>query len=299
MSVAIIAEYNPFHNGHKFQIEEAKKRWPNEKIIVFMSGDYVQRGEISILPIEERSTIAKKFGVDEVIIMPFEVSTQAAHIFCEGAIKMVNNHNIDKLFFGSESNDPELLLNIANSIYSDIDQYNLLIKKNLKGGNSFPKATCLALNELTGQSFEMPNDILGLEYCKAIVKHNFPINVYTLKRSIGFHDQETKDNFASASLIRKMIYDGEDVSQFIPYKIDYKNIRNIRSRYPEFQNIVRNSSPEELRNIKLISEGMENLFKKHIEAGSYNEFISLTNSKRYTSSRIQRVMLYVLLDVKK
>jgi cytidyltransferase-like protein len=172
MSIAIIAEYNPFHNGHIYQLQEAKKRWPNEKIIIIMSGKYVQRGEIAIVSFENRKKMALKYGASKVYELPFKYATQAAHIFAEGALKMINNLNIDKIFFGSESNDPQKLLKIAHIIKKNKKKYNKLIKKYLKLGNSFPKSSSETLNEIIGEKIIFPNDILGLEYCKAIVNNN-------------------------------------------------------------------------------------------------------------------------------
>ena len=294
MSIAIIAEYNPFHNGHIYQLNQAKKKWPNEDIIIIMSGKYVQRGELAIASFEDRKKIAIKYGAKQVIELPFEYSTQAAHIFAQGAIKIINSNNIDKIFFGSENNDPKKLMLIAKTIKKNEKEYNFYLKKNLKKGYSFPKSSAEALSILTGESIVLPNDILGLEYCKAIINNNFNITPYTLKRTIDFHSETPKSKFASASYIRKCIFEKKDISQYTPMK--FPNIPDkIENYYPIFQKIVRETSSQELAKIHLISEGMENLFKKHIDAKDMHSFIQLTNSRRYTSSRIKRVMLYVLL----
>ena len=298
MSVGIIAEYNPFHNGHIYQLQEARKRWPDEKIIIIMSGKYVQRGELAVASFEERARFAKMFGADEVVELPFEYATQAAHIFASGAVKIANDLGIDKLFFGSESNDPMRLMLISKTIFENEDKYNKTLKEFLKLGYSFPKASASALSKLIGNPITMPNDILGLEYCKAIVKNGYNITPYTLSRTIDFHSEVPNSNFASASYIRKMIFEGRDVSQYTPMKFDEIPDR-IENYYPKFQEIVRNTPAEELAKIELISEGMENLFKKHIECPSMESFIEATNSRRYTSSRIKRVMLYVLLEIYK
>lgn len=297
MSVAIIAEYNPFHNGHIFQLKTAKKRFPNEKIIVILSGKYVQRGEIAIASYYKRKKMALKYGADKVIKLPFNYATQAAHIFAHGAIKIVAKHKIDKLFFGSESNDPANLLKIAQITIEQKKAYDQLVKANLKKGNSFPKASADALKILSNQAITLPNDILGLEYCKAIIKDNLPIKVFTLKRTIPFHNLEPHNNFASASYLRTMIYQKHDISLYSPMVV--KKYKRIEDFYPQFQKIVKKTKAKDLKKIKLISEGMENLFKKHIDAPTYQEFVARTNSKRYTSSRIKRVMLYVLLKKNK
>ncbi len=297
MLIGIIAEYNPFHNGHIYQLNEIKKRWPDAKIIVAMSDKYVQRGEIAIASFKERASFAKKYGVDEVIPLPFEVSTQAAHIFAEGAVKLLNEKGIDILFFGSESNDPSRLMLIAKTIKNNQDKYNNTLKSFLKLGYSFPKAAAQALSSLIGHPITMPNDILGLEYAKVIVNNDFNIKLETIKRTVDFHSPVPNQKFASASYIREQIYKGRDVSAYTPMII--KNPKRIEDHYQEFQKIVRETPKEKLAQIKLISEGMENLFKKHIDAPTYQAFIEATNSRRYTSSRIKRVMLYVLLQIPK
>lgn len=298
MSIGIIAEYNPFHNGHKYQLEMAKRQWPDEEIIIIMSGKYVQRGEIAIASFEERKAMALKHGASRVIELPFEYATQAAHIFAEGAIKTAYGAGVTKLFFGSESNDPKRLMLIAKTIRGNLNQYDKVLKEFLKLGYSFPKAAAQSLAKLIGYPIELPNDILGLEYCKAIVNNNYPIEVFTLERTVGFHSEVPNQEFASASYIREQVKLGKDVSMYTPMEFG-KSFEKIEDHYPEFQKIVRETPAEELAKISLISEGMENLFKKHIEAPSYEAFVEATNSRRYTSSRIKRVMLYVLLGIKR
>lgn len=262
-----------------------------------MSGKYVQRGELAIASFEERSKFALEHGASKIIELPFEFATQAAHIFAEGAVLSAYKAGVTKLFFGSESNDARRLMLIAKTIKDNMDKYNTGVKEFLKLGYSFPKASAESLARLIGHPITMPNDILGLEYCKAIVKHNLPIEVFTLERTVGFHSEVPNQEFASASYIREQVKLGRDVSQYTPMKFD-QPIERIEDHYHEFQKIVRETPANELAKIKLISEGMENLFKKHIEAPSYEAFVEATNSRRYTSSRIKRVMLYVLLGIK-
>lgn len=298
LRIGIIAEYNPFHNGHIYQIKEIKKRWPQSQIIVILSGKYVQRGELAIAPFEVRKNIALQNNVDEVYELPFEFATQAAHIFAQGAIQELNKYNIDYLVFGSETNDIDNFYLIAKTIKDNNELYYQKIKKAMKTGISFPKANQIVLEELIGKSFTLPNDILGLEYVKAIVNNNYSIKAFCIKRTNDFHSMIPFDNIASATYIRKLIFDNNlEYKQYTPMIFD-KIPDRIENYYSNFQDIVKNSSSEELKKIKLISEGMENLFKKHIDASSYDEFVNRVNSKRYTSSRIKRAMLHVLLNIK-
>lgn len=298
LRIGIIAEYNPFHNGHIYQINEIKKRWPQSQIIVILSGKYVQRGELAIAPFEVRKNIALQNNVDEVYELPFEFATQAAHIFAQGAIKELSKHNIDYLVFGSETNDIDNFYLVAKTIKDNNDLYYQKIKKAMKTGISFPKANQIVLEELIGKSFTLPNDILGLEYVKAIVNNNYSIKAFCIKRTNDFHSMIPSNNIASATYIRKLIFDNNlEYKQFTPMIFD-KVPDRIENYYSNFQDIVKNTPNEELKKIKLISEGMENLFKKHIDASSYDEFVNRVNSKRYTSSRIKRAMLYILLNIK-
>ena len=298
LRIGIIAEYNPFHNGHIYQINEIKKRWPQSQIIVILSGKYVQRGELAIAPFEVRKNIALQNNVDEVYELPFEFATQAAHVFAQGAIKELSKHNIDYLVFGSETNDIDNFYLVAKTIKDNNDLYYQKIKKAMKTGISFPKANQIVLEELIGKSFTLPNDILGLEYVKAIVNNNYPIKAFCIKRTNDFHSMIPSNNIASATYIRKLIFDNNlEYKQFTPMIFD-KVPDRIENYYSNFQDIVKNTPNEELKKIKLISEGMENLFKKHIDAPSYDEFVNRVNSKRYTSSRIKRTMLYVLVNIK-
>ncbi|ADE19747.1 nucleotidyltransferase [Mycoplasma crocodyli] len=299
--VGIIAEYNPFHNGHLFQLNWIKERFNNPYIIVAMSYKYSQRGERCIYSWSQRKKVAKKFGVNKFIKLGVNISAQAAHIFARESILKLNKEKIDYLVFGSETNDINLFKNIAITLKEKESEYNNLIKKYLKvGGNSFPRSTNLALQELTNSNISMPNDILGIEYVKTIVNNNLNIEPICIKRTIDFHSQDLENNFASATKLREMIKNNIDVSNYTPVDYGkYKKQKDIRCYYKKFQKIIRNTSPEKLRKYKMISEGIENLFKKNIEEKTYDIFVEKCTSKRYTSSRIKRTILFVLLKHKK
>lgn len=297
VSVGIIAEYNPFHNGHIRQINYIKNNFPGEEIIVVMSGNYVQRGELAVASFEERKNIALKYGVNKVIEIPQKFVVQAAHIFAHEAVKLLNQQRVSKIVFGSETDDIKLFYEIANTIKDNLDSYNLNLKLNLKNGNSFPKAVALTLEHLCGKSFTMPNDILGIEYVKAIVNNNYNIKAISIKRTIGFHSEMVKGNLTSATNLRKMIFQRQDISKYSP--MIFKDIpKRIEDEYGLFQNIMKEKSLSEISKINLVSEGMENLFFKHIDEPDYDSFVSKVNSKRYTSSRIKRVILQILLFYK-
>ena len=298
MSIGIIAEYNPFHNGHIYQINYIKKNFPGEKIIVVMSGKYVQRGEIAIASFRKRKQVALKHGVHKVVELPQKFVLQAAHVFAQSAVSLLNKHKVSKIVFGSETNNIDLFYNIANTLKDNFEEYNKQLKLNLKGGNSFPRASALTLENMCGKSFQMPNDILGIEYVKAIINNDYKIQAICIKREVGFHSDEIKGNMASASKIRKMIFDGENISKYSPM-IFKKTPKRIEDKYSKFQKIMKTKPLSEIASINLVSEGIENLFYKNIDEPTYEAFVNKVNSKRYTSSRIKRIILNILVFYKK
>ncbi|WP_322901064.1 nucleotidyltransferase [Mycoplasmopsis felis] len=299
--VGIVAEYNPFHNGHIYQLNWIKENIKNPKIVVAMSHKYSQRGEIICLSYGERKRMIKKFGVSKVIPLKVKISSQAAHIFAREAVKKLHKEGIKYLVFGSETNDIQKFIEIANIIKNNEDKYNLLIKKYLKEkGNSFPRATNLALSELSGHEINQPNDILGLEYVKTIVNNNFDITPICIKRTVDFHSNETNGLFASATKLREMLKKNEDISSFSPFnKNSIRKSLLIENTYSKFQKIIKKLSPQKISRFHLVNEGIENLFKKNINEPDYNSFIKSCVSKRYTASRIKRTYLFVLLKIKK
>ncbi|MBN0919501.1 nucleotidyltransferase [[Mycoplasma] gypis] len=296
MSVAIIAEYNPFHNGHIYQLQEAKKRFPNENIYIILSDNFTQRGDFNVLDFEKRKQLALEYGATGVIRMDFESSTQAAHIFAQGAIDLVNKNKIDKIFFGSETADIQNFYKAAQTLKHQKAEYNKLVKQWLKQGYSFVKASSEALKALNGQEFVLPNDILGLEYVKAIVENDYPIEAFCLQRTIPFHSETTFNEFASASYLREKIYKKEDVSKYSPVIFESVPDR-LSNHWNEIKDKITNWEAQKIASIKLVSEGIENLFKKQINCETMEEFIDRCTSRRYTKNRIQRILLYIYLEI--
>ncbi|WP_173402251.1 nucleotidyltransferase [Metamycoplasma canadense] len=292
LKIGLIAEFNPFHNGHIFLLNKIKEKYPNSKIIVALSSNYTQRGEIALVPFTKRKKICKKFGVNKVIKLDFETSTQAAHIFAKGSIEKLKKLKIDLLFFGTtDTDDINKYINATKTISKNIDLYNQKVKYFLKQGRSFIYSCYEALKDFISEE-NIPQDILGFEYTKYIINNNLNIKLDCIKRSIAHSNTETNGVYASGTKLRSMIKENKDISLFSPLKI--KKFKKIENTYLKFKKIVKKMSTTKLSKIALMSEGMENLFKKNIEAKSYDEFIQLCTSKRYTSSRIKRVYLYVL-----
>ena len=303
--IGLIVEYNPFHNGHLHHIQEIDRLFEDNIKIAVMSGDYVQRGEPSLINKFEKTKIALSQGVDIVIELPAFYSTQSAEIFAKGSINLLNKLSCSHIVFGSESNDLEKLKRIAT--ISMTKEFELSLRKFLAEGFSYPTAFSKALfDEKLGS-----NDILALEYLKAIKAINPKIEAYCIKREkTGYYDDE-KDNFASATHIRKILLDynkkKEDklnkIRNLVPefsYKILEENF-GVFSCLSDFYdlikyNIIKNRS--ELKNIQDLEVGLENrLYKCSLENLKFEDFFNKVLTKRITISRLQRILLHSLFNL--
>ena len=175
--IGVIAEYNPFHNGHLYHIKEIKRMYPNSIIVAVISTSFLQRGEVSILNKWDKTKICLENNIDIVIELPFVFSSQSADIFSYGALKILHYLNVDKIVFGSESNDIKLLYNLAKEQLNN-KLYDKKVKKYLDEGYNYPTAMSKALsNEVS-----TPNDLLAISYIKQIIKNNYTI--FSLKPTI-------------------------------------------------------------------------------------------------------------------
>ncbi|ALF19885.1 nucleotidyltransferase [Fusobacterium nucleatum] len=303
--VGLIVEYNPFHNGHLHHIQEIDRLFEDNIKIAVMSGDYVQRGEPSLINKFEKTKIALSQGIDIVIELPAFYSTQSAEIFAKGSVNLLNKLSCNYIVFGSESNDLDKLKRIAT--ISLTKEFELSLREFLAGGLSYPTAFSKALfDEKLGS-----NDILALEYLRAIKTINSKIEAYSIKREkTGYYDDE-KDNFASATYIRKILLDynkkKEDklnkIKNLVPefsYKILEENF-GVFSCLSDFYdlikyNIIKNHS--ELKNIQDLEVGLDNrLYRYSLENLSFDEFFNKVLTKRITISRLQRILLHSLFGL--
>ena len=303
--IGLIVEYNPFHNGHLHHIQEIDRLFEDNIKIAVMSGDYVQRGEPSLINKFEKTKIALSQGVDIVIELPAFYSTQSAEIFAKGSVNLLDKLSCNHIVFGSESNDLDKLKRIA--AISLTKEFEHSLKKFLAEGFSYPTAFSKALfDEKLGS-----NDILALEYLKAIKAINPKIEAYCIKREkTGYYDDE-KDNFASATHIRKILLDynkkKEDklnkIKNLVPefsYKILEENF-GVFSCLSDFYdlikyNIIKNHS--NLKNIQDLEVGLENrLYKYSLENSNFDEFFNNILTKRLTISRLQRILLHSLFNL--
>ena len=305
--IGLIVEYNPFHNGHLHHIQKIDRLFEDNVKIAVMSGDFVQRGEPSLINKFEKTKIALSQGIDIVVELPTFYSTQSAEIFAKGSVNLLNKLSCSHIVFGSESNDLDKLKKIAT--ISLTKEFELSLKEFLAEGFSYPTAFSKALfNEKLGS-----NDILALEYLKAIKTINSKIEACCVKREkTGYYDDE-KDNFASATYIRKVLLDTNEkkenklnkIKNLVPefsYKILEENF-GVFSCLSDFYdlikyNIIKNYS--ELKNIQDLEVGLENrLYKYAIENEnlSFEDFFNEILTKRITISRLQRILLHSLFNL--
>ena len=300
-ATGIVVEYNPFHNGHKYHLEKAKKLNPENIIIAIMSGDFVQRGEPSIIDRWTKTKMALANGVDMVVELPSFYSSQSAEIFAKGAIGILDELKCKNLVFGSESGNIEELKRI--STLQESEEFKIKLKERLKEGNSYPTAHSMTMKEILGESELNSNDILGLEYIKAIKYWNSDIIPMTLKREkVGYHDTNIVGDFASATKIRQHLKSEEEIKNIVTkesYNIlnHYSNLTYIENFYPLIKyELIKNY--KNLSNIQDMEIGFENrLYENAIKYSDYKDFFKSISNKRYTIGRVQRVLMHTLLGL--
>lgn len=316
-TLAVIGEFNPFHNGHFYHLTKAKKIVQPDFTIGIMSGNFVQRGDTAILDKWTRAEIAIRNGFDLIIELPTLYSISSAENFAEGAIKILNTLSfVDYLAFGSEIGEIEPIDNVASILYKEPKELSTLINRQLRSGLSYPKARELALSMYFGTSkvyssiLEEPNNILGVEYLKAIKKHKAQITPITFKRkNSDYHSKTISFGIASATAIRGFLDDKDKLKEVLPkssYDILRKKMRTgeyvkgLEVFEKEIIYILRRMTITEISNLPDVSEGLENRIKSAAhEAQNLNELISKIKTKRFTQTRIQRILVYALLNVTK
>lgn len=290
--IGLVAEYNPLHNGHLYQIREIKKMFPDSLIILCLGSYFTERGDIGILPKEDKVKISLECGIDLVVELPIMYTVQSADIFAYQSIKILNSLGIDTLVFGSESNNLELLKELA--LKQDNIEYQEKVKNYLDKGFNYPSALAKALEV----EFEFKsNDLLGISYLKAINKINKNIKVQLIKRTNDYLDTESNENIVSASNIRKRFLNKEDVSIFTP---SWKML--VKADYDLYFKMLKLKimTTKNLDNYLDVSEGLDNLLKKVImDCQSLNELILKIKTKRYTYNRLNRMFLHIVLGIEK
>ena len=318
----IIAEYNPFHNGHLHHIEETKKITGCDAVIAIMSGNFIQRGVPALFDKWTRTKMALKNGIDLVIELPLYYATSSAEYFAQGCISLLDGLGVvNNLSFGSNTDDIDTLKRIANVLYLEPEKYKKMLESELKRGTSYPMARSNALKNFLKKEYDVkyiadilmdPNNILGIEYLKALLVSNSQIKpVSVLRKGGDYHSKTVVNHICSATAIRELLEknDLKTVADVMPEtSFEILNREIINGRAPMFLHnfeseilySLRKNSSEELCTIADVTEGLENLLKKASSEGmELEELIDIVKTKRYTRTRIQRILLHTLLDIKK
>ena len=345
----IIAEYNPFHRGHEYQIRYTKEKLGADYVIIAMSGDYVQRGTPALLPKHTRAEMALRCGADLVLEMPVSVSTASAEAFAMGGVSLLDNLSVvDMLCFGSEAGEISALKELAEILVEEPEEYKILLKSFLSQGLSFPAARSQALTEyfknprnFCGDDFDgvltpllnevtqilnTPNNILGIEYCKALLRLNSRIRPVTVRREgMGYHEtsvhsetvtdfpsnqKNNSDFFASATAIRNL------VTQNVP------DLNALRSQIPEEAfpvlqkslssgEFLTESSLDPILSYCLMKENTESL-SSYMDVSeslarriinqqnllqTFSQSVSVLKTRELTQTRIQRALLHIILNI--
>lgn len=312
--LGLITEYNPFHKGHLYHLEESKRRTGADFVVAVMSGNFVQRGEPAIFDKWTRARSAIECGVDLVLELPFVFACNSAEYFAYGAISILEGLGcVDYISFGSESGDINELSSLAKILVKEPEELKLILKEELTKGRSYGRAWSNALEEFVGEGaaavIKAPNNILALEYLKRLYKINSKIKAITIPRKGGDHNStEITENYASASALRKKYYESCSLEGFIDYvpmgsykaMLPFEGKCNIKTKdlFSVIGTEILKSSPEDLAKIFSVTEGLENKLKSEIRnANDLDELISAVNSKRYAKTKIQRMLMHILLHL--
>lgn len=305
--VGLITEYNPFHNGHLYHIQKAKEVTGADAVIAVMSGDFVQRGAPSIMPKHLRAACALLSGVSAVIELPVCYALSSAESFALGAVSLLDKLGVaDSVCFGSECGEIRVLQEIADLLSEEPETYRTALRESLRNGLSFPSARQKALSQY-GPVLSQPNNILGIEYLKALRTLNSSIRPYTIRREgSGYHDPALGKRFSSAQAIRENLEDLPALSDQIPSHCLALMNSCRGSRFPlqknDFSLLLKakllTETPASLMNYADISEDLANrILGRRNDFVNLEQFCSLLKTKELTYSRISRALFHILLNI--
>ncbi len=309
-TVGLITEYNPFHNGHQFHIEKTREICQADAVIALMSGNYVQRGDVAIFNKSARAIAAIKGGADLVLELPTVCAMQSAEFFAKNSVFLLNALGcVDFISFGVENNNIELIKSISDLLINEPVDFSNRLKDLSSSGVSFPLARKTAISEFLGKEagnfISEPNNILAVEYCKALKLQNSGITPIAISRKgVGHNSEAASSCFASATHIRGLLENGsfDEAFSYMPVfcKDIFKNekkhsIKNMEKAI--ISNIIKTSA-EQLKNTPDVTEGIENRIKaKALIATSIDALADEIKTKRYTHSRIRRILLSAYLGI--
>ncbi len=292
---AVIAEFNPFHKGHRHLI--CKMREESDAVIAIMSGNFVQRGECSIYDKKERTAAALKGGVDLVLELPCVYALSSAEGFSTGALRtLCATGVVEGLYFGSECGDIDLLTSVARDLNSESDDFKETLAESLRNGLSYPAARLAALKKINPSAdvLNSPNNILAVEYIRTLCKINSDIIPRTIKRiGGGYNDADTQKEILSATAVRSLIEKSTDASMHTTCSGNAVFMRDfdiiIASR-------VKTATPKSLRSIPDCNEDIAMRILDASHLNTFEEIVSKVSCKSYTQSRIRRILCNLMIE---
>lgn len=308
----VIAEYNPFHNGHLWQIEQIRKQKDCTAVVVCMSGNFVQRGEPAVLDKWTRAELALSCGVDLVLELPLAFAVQPADIFAQGAVELLQEAGCDKLAFGVENGEDDEFQKIGLWLAENEDEISGIIRENSRENQNYKALYSETLDKIapkTNIDFTQPNNTLALAYAKENAKYEKPLQLFSIPRKESQHQDEDikRDaNIDSATAIRKYFFERKPLKELQSLPIVTKNVlqessgMNWEVLWPYLKYRLLVSSKKELRAIYQVTEGLENRLKDKITPHSdYTSFMKALYTKRYSRARLNRMLIYILLGLKR
>lgn len=310
---AIICEYNPLHNGHVYHIQETKN-YGVTHVIAILSDNFVQRGDVALLHKFDRAKLALQAGADLVLELPVIFSCASAETYATGAVALLNQLGIiDRLSFGSSNGNTELLTQLAENMYSVTENNKQEIQNCIKTGNSYPSAVCKIYKACYGEKqadlLQDANNLLAIEYIKAMKKVNADWELFTIPRQCVMHDSlETSSRFASASFIRNAILEQqENYLHFIPPETaELLNQRLQEGRIASMNYLesvalykMRMISESELLNLPDMTPALARRFLNARTANSFSEFLACVKTKCFTMARIRRIIMCAMIGIEK
>lgn len=311
----LVVEYNPFHNGHLYHVNEARKVSNAQIIVAVMSGSFLQRGEPAIIDKFHRTKAALQAGVDIVIELPYPYAVQSSELFAKGAILSLQQLGVTSICFGSESGNITDFINGINQLQQNKTLFDQTIKSYVAKGYSYPKATSYAYEAIGMEHVNLikPNNILGYNYVKTIVENNFQIKPLTIRRIHNdYHEQHIGSEIASATSIRKEILENDitekiittvpntSLQQLQQYKKSASIWHHWEYYFPFLQYKVMTMTTNDLASIHLVDEGLEYRIKKTAKrATSFYDWLDRMQTNRYTRARLQRTFTHILTNTTK
>ena len=323
LKIGIVAEYNPFHNGHLYQIEEIKKRMGKDMLTVaVVSGDFVQRGEFSYFDKWQKTEMALNHGVDIVVELPLYYSVQNAEIFSRMSTKILDYMELDFQVFGAEEEDIKVLDRIIE--LQEKEEYKKNLMELMKKGNSYSTSQKLALSEYGYGDAVKSNNILALEYMRTMKRENLGIKPYIIKREISDYNEieieEGRKSIASATFIREEMLrnsgDPENIRKFIPEKtyeilkrfyisdrtdneqLEWKNLKNSMFKFLKYK-LLMETKKEIIKIYYMNDEIYAKIYRGVSKSNTYEVFLKEVKSRNFSIKRIERIVLNILLNITK